>query len=249
MIRRQVAPSRLSPSRLAPKARRSQRRPWAPRIRAVPSRSPGAWRLAPGCRLVSPSPRSRLPAGSRVPLHLSADVWAYAAYGALLGHGVDPWAHAYTAVDVARYPRSAARWRAARLGRLPAARRLRPRLHVRDRAGRRGDAVVAAGRDDLRAARAGGARAAGVHLPRPAQAARLARLLALHPSSCGAPPEGHNDAFWLALVLLADHLRSVPARLTALVAAGAVKRSPSSRWARPCWAAAGRSRRRWRRSP
>ncbi|HWT07265.1 MAG TPA: hypothetical protein VN224_15980, partial [Xanthomonadales bacterium] len=38
-----------------------------------------------------------------VPLRLSADVWAYAAYGALLGHGVDPWSHAYRAADVVRF--------------------------------------------------------------------------------------------------------------------------------------------------
>ena len=38
-----------------------------------------------------------------VPLRLSADVWAYAAYGALLGHGADPWSHAYRAADVARF--------------------------------------------------------------------------------------------------------------------------------------------------
>ena len=32
---------------------------------------------------------------------VSADVWAYAAYGALIGHGADPWAHAYRAADLA----------------------------------------------------------------------------------------------------------------------------------------------------
>jgi hypothetical protein len=164
-----------------------------------------------------------LACGVAVPLHLSADVWAYAAYGALLGHGVDPWAHAYTAVDVARYrdplldgalhawdgslPRDVYgpvfTFAAALV--VTATRWLRPA----------GTIFVLRGLAAL-------ALLACISLAQ-RKRPRLARLLALHPVVLWSAAEGHNDAFWLALVLLADHLRSVPAKLTALVAAGAVK--------------------------
>jgi hypothetical protein len=49
---------------------------------------------------------------------------------------------------------------------------------------------------------------------------RLAALLAYHPVVLWSAAEGHNDVFWLGLVLVADR---VPARLSALVAAAAVK--------------------------
>jgi hypothetical protein len=39
--------------------------------------------------------------GLAFPVVLSADVWAYAAYGALIVHGANPWAHAYGVADVA----------------------------------------------------------------------------------------------------------------------------------------------------
>jgi len=45
--------------------------------------------LALGCALALPA--------------LSADVWAYAAYGALLAHGADPWSHAWISTDLARF--------------------------------------------------------------------------------------------------------------------------------------------------
>lgn len=164
-----------------------------------------------------------LACGVAVPLHLSADVWAYAAYGALLGHGVDPWAHAYTAVDLARYgdPLLDGTLRAWD-GSLP--RDVYGPVFTFATA-----LVVAATRwvgpaGTIFVLRALAALAllaciALAQRKRP----RLARLLALHPVVLWSAAEGHNDAFWLALVLLADHLRSVPARLTALIAAGAVK--------------------------
>ncbi|HEY4442070.1 MAG TPA: hypothetical protein VGN14_16550, partial [Candidatus Elarobacter sp.] len=42
-----------------------------------------------------------LAAALTVPVRLSADVWAYAAYGALVADGADPYAHAYRSADVA----------------------------------------------------------------------------------------------------------------------------------------------------
>ncbi len=161
--------------------------------------------------------------GVAIPLRLSDDVWAYAAYGAQLAHGVDPWAHAYTAADLARYadPLLDGALRAWN-GSLP-----------RDVYGpvfTFATALVVAATRPLGPAGTIFALRALASLALLACIAlaqrkrpRLARLLALHPVVLWSAAEGHNDAFWLALVLLADHLRSVPARLTALVAAGAVK--------------------------
>ena len=158
-----------------------------------------------------------------VPLRLSADVWAYAAYGALLGHGADPWSHAYRAGDVVPFadPLLSAALRAWD-GSLPrdvygplftgacalvvaATRPLGP-----------GGTVVV-----LRVLSAAGLLAcialAGRTRP------RLAGLLAYHPVVLWSAAEGHNDVFWLALVLAADRAAALPARLGALVAAAAVK--------------------------
>jgi hypothetical protein len=158
-----------------------------------------------------------------IPLRLSDDVWAYAAYGALLAHGADPWAHASTAADLARYadPVLDGALRAWN-GSLPrdvygpvftcAAALVVTATRWAGPAG-----TIVAFR--LLASLALLACIALAQRKRP----RLARLLALHPVVLWSAAEGHNDAFWLALVLLADHLRSFPARLTALVAAGAVK--------------------------
>jgi hypothetical protein len=161
--------------------------------------------------------------GLAIPLRLSADVWAYAAYGALLAHGADPWAHAFTATDLAGYgdPLLDAALRAWD-GSLPrdvygpgftfAAALV---VAVTRWAGPAGTVFA------LRAL-ASVALLACIALAR-RRRPRLARLLALHPVVLWSAAEGHNDAWWLALVLLADHLRSVPARLFVLVAAGAVK--------------------------
>ncbi len=158
-----------------------------------------------------------------VPLRLSADVWAYAAYGALLGHGADPWSHAYRAADIAPFadPLLSAALRAWD-GSLPrdvygplftgacalaiaATRPLGP------------DGTVVA----LRALAAAGLLAcialAGRTRP------RLAALLAYHPVVLWSAAEGHNDVFWLALVLVADRAAALPARLGVLVAAATVK--------------------------
>jgi hypothetical protein len=158
-----------------------------------------------------------------VPLRLSADVWAYAAYGALLDHGADPWAHAYRAADVAPLgdPLLGAAVRAWD-GSLPrdvygplftgasalvvaATRPLGP-----------GGAVFA-----LRLLAAAGLLAciALAERSRP----RLAALLAYHPVVLWSAAEGHNDVFWLALVLAADRAGGARRRLGALVAAAAVK--------------------------
>ncbi|HYW53841.1 MAG TPA: hypothetical protein VE826_07725 [Dongiaceae bacterium] len=158
-----------------------------------------------------------------VPLRLSADVWAYAAYGALLGHGADPWSHAYRAADVVRFgdPLLSAALRAWD-GSLPrdvygplftgacalvvaATRPFGP-----------GGTVVA-----LRLLAAAGllgcVALAGRRRP------RLAALLAYHPVVLWSAAEGHNDVFWLALVLAADAVGAARARLSVLVAAAAVK--------------------------
>ncbi len=158
-----------------------------------------------------------------VPLRLSADVWAYAAYGALLGHGADPWAHAYRAADVAAFAdpmlnAALGAWD----GSLP--RDVYGPLFTVASA-----AVVALTRPfgpdgtvfELRLLAAAGLLAcialAGRARP------RLAALLAYHPVVLWSAAEGHNDVFWLALVLVADRAPSGRARLAALVAAVAVK--------------------------
>ena len=51
----------------------------------------------------------------------------------------------------------------------------------------------------------------------------MATLLAYHPVVLWSAAEGHNDAWWLALVLAADQARHGRARLAALAAAAAVK--------------------------
>jgi hypothetical protein len=164
-----------------------------------------------------------LACGVAVPLRLSADVWAYAAYGALIGHGVDPWSHAFTAADLARFADpvldgALRAWNGSLprdvygpLFTLPCALVVAAMRTV----GPAGTIVA------LRAL-AGLALLACIALaqrPRP----HLATLLAFHPVVLWSAAEGHNDPFWLALVLAADHLRSFPARLTALVAGAAVK--------------------------
>ncbi|HEY0382320.1 MAG TPA: hypothetical protein VGC72_08985 [Candidatus Elarobacter sp.] len=158
-----------------------------------------------------------------VPLRLSADVWAYAAYGALLGHGADPWSHAYRAPDLARFadPLLDAALRAWD-GSLPrdvygplftgasalvvaATRPLGP------------DGAVLALRVLAAAALLACIALAGRTRP------RLAALLAYHPVVLWSAAEGHNDVFWLALVLAADRVAAAPARLGTLVTAAAVK--------------------------
>jgi len=154
---------------------------------------------------------------------LSADVWAYAAYGALLAHGVDPWSHALRAADVAplRDPLLDAALRAWD-GSLP--RDVYGPLFTLPAA-----LVVAAVRPfgpdgTVRALRVLAVLAlfACVRLAAGTRP-RLALLLAYHPVVVWSAVEGHNDALWLALVLLADRGRNVPARLGALIAAAAVK--------------------------
>lgn len=158
-----------------------------------------------------------------VPLRLSADVWAYAAYGALLGHGADPWAHAYRTADVAPFADPL----------LDAALRAWDGSLPRDVYGPlvTGPAalVVAATRPfgpagtvfALRLLAAGGLLAC-IALAR-RERPQLATLLAAHPVVLWSAAEGHNDVFWLALVLAADRAHRVPARLGTLVAAAAVK--------------------------
>jgi len=158
-----------------------------------------------------------------VPLRLSADVWAYAAYGALLGHGADPWSHAYRAADVVRFadPLLGAALRAWD-GSLP-----------RDVYGPLftgacalvvaatrpfgTDGTVFALRFLAAAALLGCVALADRRRP------RLAALLAYHPVVLWSAAEGHNDVFWLALVLGADRFTAVRGRLSVLVAATAVK--------------------------
>ena len=158
-----------------------------------------------------------------VPLRLSADPWAYAAYGALITHGADPWAHAYRAADVAGYddPLLTAALRAWD-GSLPrdvygplftVACAL---LVTATRPFGPGGAILT-----LRVLAAAGLLAcialAGRRRP------QLAVLLALHPVVLWSAAEGHNDVFWLALVLAADRVRGVAGRLSTLIAAAAVK--------------------------
>jgi hypothetical protein len=169
-----------------------------------------------------------------VPLRLSADAWAYAAYGALLAHGADPWAHPYRAADIAAFadPLLGAALRAWD-GSLP--RDVYGPLFTVPCA-----LVVAAARPLGPAGTVFVLRAlAALALlgciglaarTRP----RLASLLAYHPVVLWSAAEGHNDVFWLALVLLADRAGGSPtgvaaparlaaARLALLTAAAAVK--------------------------
>lgn len=157
-----------------------------------------------------------------VPLRLSADVWAYAAYGALLTHGLDPWAHAYRLADVAALhdPVLDAALRAwdgslprdvyGPLFTLPCA-----ALVLATRSFGPGATVTA-----LRVL-AAAALLVCIGLAQ-GKRPRLARLLAFHPVVLWSAAEGHNDTFWLALVLGADYLRG-PARVVSLTAAAAVK--------------------------
>jgi hypothetical protein len=161
--------------------------------------------------------------GVAIPLRLSDDVWAYAAYGALLAHGADPWSHAFTGSELARYgdpllDAAARAWN----GSLPrdvygpvftafaalvaAATRLLP---------------PAATVFVLRAS-ASAALLACIALARRARP-RTARLLALHPVVLWSAAEGHNDPFWLALILAADHVRASGARVALALIAVAVK--------------------------
>ncbi len=158
-----------------------------------------------------------------VPLRLSADVWAYAAYGALLGHGIDPWARAYRTADVTTLhdPLLDAALQAWD-GSLPrdvygpaftlpcallvaALRPLGP-----------GGIVMA-----LRIASALALLACVALAARTRR--RLATLLAYHPVVLWSAAEGHNDVWWLALVLAADRVRDQRLRLAVLAAAATVK--------------------------
>ena len=154
---------------------------------------------------------------------ISADVWAYAAYGALVGHGIDPWAHAVRAADVAPLhdPLLDAALRAWD-GSLP--RDVYGPLFTLPCA-----AVVAATRPfgpdgtvlALRVLAVLGLFAC-VRLATGSRP-RLATLLAYHPVVLWSTIEGHNDVFWLALVVLADRGRNAPARFAGLIAGAAVK--------------------------
>ena len=154
---------------------------------------------------------------------VSADVWAYAAYGALIAHGADPWAHAYRWADIAPLhdPLLDAALRAwdgslprdvyGPLFTLPCA-----LIVTLARPFGPGGTIVT-----LRVL-AALALLACVRLAARTRP-QLATLLAFHPVVLWSALEGHNDVFWLALVLLADRGRGAPARLGALIAAAAVK--------------------------
>jgi len=181
-----------------------------------------------------------------VPLRLSADVWAYAAYGALLAHGIDPWAHAYGPAQIAPLgdpllDRALAAWH----GSLP-----------RDVYGPLFTLPCAA----LVVALRGAGPAATIFALRGLAAAallacialasrsrpRLAALLAVHPVVLWTAAEGHNDAVWLALVLAGDRVRAGWPR-TALLTAGALVKavavvplaSAAARAPRRTWSAGG----------
>jgi hypothetical protein len=154
---------------------------------------------------------------------ISADVWAYAAYGALLTHGLDPWAHAYRAAEITPLRDSLldAALRAWN-GSLP--RDVYGPLFTLPYAvivmlerpiGPAG--TIVALRLLAVAGLAGCVQLAGRTRP------RLSMLLAFHPVALWSAVEGHNDVFWLALVLAADGARRTPARLGALIAAAGVK--------------------------
>jgi len=117
MMRAHVAPSSVAPSRLSASACRSQARSWfngaAPRL--GPCRLLGFVRnlreaLGVSFRLAGTPARLAFAAVAlgcalAVPRILSADAWAYAAYGALLAHGADRNARnksGKSAADVAR---------------------------------------------------------------------------------------------------------------------------------------------------
>jgi hypothetical protein len=180
-----------------------------PARRGVPLRLAVA-ALALGCALA-------------VPLRLSADVWAYAAYGALLAHGVDPWSHAFATAAVAPLHDPV----------LDGALRAWDGSLPRDVYGPLFTIPCALVVTATRPLGAAGAvlalrvLAALALLACIALAARsrpaLAPLLAFHPVVLWSAAEGHNDVFWLALVLLADRGRGASARLLPLVAAAAVK--------------------------
>jgi hypothetical protein len=154
---------------------------------------------------------------------VSADVWAYAAYGALIAHGADPWSHAYRAAEIAPLhdPLLDAALRAwdgslprdvyGPLFTLPCA-----LIVALTRPFGPGGTILT-----LRLLAAFGLLAC-VRLAAGSRP-RLATLLAFHPVVLWSALEGHNDVFWLALVLLADRGRRGPARLGALIAAAAVK--------------------------
>ena len=158
-----------------------------------------------------------------VPIRLSADVWAYAAYGALLDRGIDPYARAYRTADVAPLhdPVLDAALRAwdGSLPRdvygpfftVPAA----AIVAATGPAGPGG--VVLAFRLAASFALLACVALAGGTRP------RLATLLAFHPVVLWSAAEGHNDAWWLALVLAADRAGGDRVRLGVLTAAAAVK--------------------------
>ena len=154
---------------------------------------------------------------------LSADVWAYAAYGALLGHGADPWAHAYGSAAIAGFhdrvlDAALGAWNGSLprdvygpLFTVPAAAlvaALRPLGPA---------AVVEAFRIAAAAALIGCIALAARRRP------ALSAALALHPVVLWSAAEGHNDPFWLALVLAADWARTRRGTLAALIAGAAVK--------------------------
>jgi hypothetical protein len=157
------------------------------------------------------------------PVRLSADVWAYAAYGALVTDGIDPYARAYRSADVAPLhdpllDRALQAWD----GSIP--RDVYGPLFTLPCA-----AVVAATRPfgpgasvfalRLLASLALLACIALAGRTRP----RLASLLAYHPVVLWSAAEGHNDSWWLALVLLAGRARGPRMRLALLIAAAGVK--------------------------
>jgi hypothetical protein len=157
------------------------------------------------------------------PVRLSADVWAYAAYGALVTDGVDPYARAYRSADLAPLhdpllERALAAWGGSiprdvygPLFTLPCA-----AVVVATRPFGPGASVFAL---RVLAALALLACIALAGRKRP----RLASLLAYHPVVLWSAAEGHNDSWWLALVLLADWSRTSRTRLALLIAATAVK--------------------------
>ena len=157
--------------------------------------------------------------GLAVPHLLSDDVWAYAAYGALFAHGLDPAAHAWHAGDVARLHDGLLDAAIARWGSLP-----------RDVYGPVFSAfsalIVAETRGAGTAAPVFALRASAciAYLACIALArGRLAPLLALQPVALWSAAEGHNDAFWLALVLAALRVQTTRARIATLITATAVK--------------------------
>ncbi len=135
---------------------------------------------------------------------VSADVWAYAAYGALLGHGANPWAHAYRAAEIVplhdglltaalrAWDGSIPRDVYGPLFTLPSA-----ALVALTRPLGPGGTILA-----LRALAAAGLLAC-IALAARTRRPRLAVLLTFHPVVVWGAAEGHNDAFWLAAVLAA----------------------------------------------